>query len=359
MRLLQDDGKFLQDSCRYSLDAVLYPSPVALPQQPIFTVDALRRIFGRRWWHPLNRIEPLQWGKHFLRQAHTQLDERDDTIALHHSFAIAQRYSAYLVEGALASAYADRSKHNQSRNRWHQRALDRFDAALALEGKSSDAVLLELKGLQLRKFGRVPDALDVLGTLETLLKERLKGVTPLQQSERRAILVQLMRVARYQSEMDHKNGQHVLANNRLLQLSQHAVAGEVFHSHLELRDRLERAQFHEVHACARVRFTAVSDGNGGFTLPVNGVAEQSLEAARRDYRSILEELEPSQWSWPIRLWRRLNRSDVKDGSSNLRAAAGQALERLDSIRAAKGCPLCSPPTVAFGDDAPKALTNSG
>lgn len=196
--------------------------------------------------------------------------------------------------------------------------------------------------MQLRKLGRRAEALDSLDRLQALIEGRLQGVTPLPEDERRTLLIQLLRAARYQSEMDHEVDAHGSANGRLVRLSQDAATRPIFQDHLEFRARLERAQFHEVHACVRARLTGDPDPNGMLVLPSEGVARQSLAAARADYIALLEQTSQGRFSWPAKLWRWLKRSDRKDGSALLRAAARQGLRRLDDIEAGKGCQFCRP-----------------
>jgi hypothetical protein len=243
MRLLADQGRYVQDCCEHSLAAVLYPSPATPPQQPLFAVRSLRRVFARGWRHPLDKARPIIWGKNLLQRAHEQLDEKDGVISLHRSFAVAQRYSAFVLQGAIAAAIAIKSSDAQSRNRSNQTALDRFENALALEGKASDAVVLELKCLQLRKLGRVPEAIGELIRLQTLLEGRLQAVAPLAEAERQALSVQLS-VVRYQSEIDHKLNANGNANLRILTLLQNPIANKVLQGHLEFQARLERARLH-------------------------------------------------------------------------------------------------------------------
>ena len=355
MRLLADEGRYVQDCCRRSLAAILYPGPATLVQRPTFAVPALRRIFARRWWSPPRLSGPIRWAESLLRRTHIQLDDKDDTITLHRSFAIAQRYSAHILQGALAAARAI-GKDGQERNRLNQSALDRFDAALGLDGKGSDAVVLELRCLQLRKLERVDDASAELARLEALLLGQLQAVTPLAPVDRRSLLIQLLRIVRYQAEMDHEAGANAGpngANVRLLDLMQNPIARSAFHDHLEFQDRLERACFHEVHACVRVR---------AFGIAAGGVALQSLADARREYNELLGQVSPRRFRTPRRAWRWLRRSESKDGTGRLRVAANQGLQRLLDIQAEKGCQFCAaqntgtPPSIT--PIAPIAPTNS-
>jgi hypothetical protein len=341
-KLLEDEGKYLQDSCTYSLASILYPSPRTQPQQSVFAVNSLRSVFSRQWWHPLQKAAPIMWANHFLKNAHCELAEKDKTIASHRSFATAQRYSAFVLEGALTAAYANCGQDDQSRNRANQAALDKFNAALALEGKVSDTLLLELKALQLRKLGRPQEAAYEFNRLQTLVEARLQGGFSLQQKEKSELLVRLLRVVRYQSEMDHQaNPNGTAANHRLLGLIQNPLAKVIFGDHLEFQNLLERAHYHEVHACVRVRVTG-RDAAGAVTLPNNGVAQQSLAAAKADYDALSGQVSSHRFSWPIKLWRWINRADKKDGTLRLRIAASEGLRSLDQIAAGEGCQYCRP-----------------
>src|SRR5439155_1940427 len=121
------------------------------------------------------------------------------------------------------------------------------------EGRSSDAVLLELKALQLRRLDRFQEAISELSRLQALLEGQLLAVTPVQQDDRQNALVQLLRIVRYQGEMDHHSGAHGSANGKLLALVQNAAVAPVFRMHLEYQDLLERAHYLQVHACVRAK----------------------------------------------------------------------------------------------------------
>jgi hypothetical protein len=123
-------------------------------------------------------------------------------------------------------------------------------------------------------------------------------------------------------------------------LTQDPAASVVFRHHLEHQQLLERAHYHEVHACVRVRLTGTEAPDGHVVLPSNGVAQQSLNAARADYNELYDQVDPRRFSWPIRLWRRARRTDRRDGSLRLRLAASQGLRRLEEIEAGSGCQFC-------------------
>jgi hypothetical protein len=119
----------------------------------------------------------------------------------------------------------------------------------------------------------------------------------------------------------------------------HPAAGRFFQDHLEHQALLERAYFHEIHACVRARLWGQQD-NGRFVLPQRGVAEESVNRARADYNALYDQVDPARFSRPVRVWRRLRRSDSKDGSGRLRSAASQGLRRVDNIEAGERCQFC-------------------
>jgi hypothetical protein len=142
------------------------------------------------------------------------------------------------------------------------------------------------------------------------------------------LLVQLFRAVRYQAEMDHEagaNGGPNGANARLLALMQNPIASSAFTDHLEFQDRLERAFFHEVHACVRMR-----------AFGIGPAALRSLADARKDYDALLVQVSPRRF----RAWRWVRQLDRKDGTGRLRVAASQGLQRLQDIQAGKGCQFC-------------------
>ena len=106
---------------------------------------------------------------------------------------------------------------------------------------------------------------------------------------------------------------------------------------LEGRDLLERAHFHEIHGCVRVRLAIAV----GAQNPAGGVAEESITTARVDYNELIGQLDPRNRGWLTRILRWLLRSDRRDGSAKLRRLARAGLGRLQRIEHGEGCPVCA------------------
>jgi hypothetical protein len=273
------------------------------------------------------------------------LAEKNMTLRRQKSFVTEQRFSAFVLEGAIAAARAGETNGDPERSRRNNEALQRFEAALKVESKGSDLVGLEMKGLQLRKLRR-PEALEVFQQIETLLDGLLTGATQLDERKRAECELQRIRNARYMGEIHHETGANRRANDILLPL----VNGrsQIQTQWLEGRDLLERANFHEIHGCVRVRL-AISMGA---VNPAGGVAGSSIATARTDYRELIAQLNPKSRRWLIRVWRWLRQSDRTDGSAALRKLALDGIKRLEGIERGNGCPVCLPsgiPTVGPDD----------
>jgi hypothetical protein len=95
----------------------------------------------------------------------------------------------------------------------------------------------------------------------------------------------------------HESGENGNANNVLIPL----VNGQQIHKQwFEGRALLERAQFHELHGCVRVRVAIAA----GAQNPVRGVVGGgSILQVGSDYEELLSQLDPAKRRWLIRLWR--------------------------------------------------------
>ena len=313
-RRLGERGNQIRVACKHALDLILRPSPGEMPTQPLFVAPPLRDVLARDGWRPLLSIsDTLTYASGKLHEAHGILAEKYRTLRQQKSFIVEQRFSAFLLEGAIAAARAADARVVPERNRKNNEALKFFEAALNVDSKSSDLLALEFKGLQLVKLNRKPEAQQVLQRIEELLAGLLAGATPLEETTSREYELLRIRNGRYRAELHHET-----------QL-------------LEGRDLLERANFHEIHGCVRVRLAMAV----GAQNPAGGVAEESITTARVDYNELVGQLDPRNRGWLTRILRWLLRSDRRDGSAKLRALARAGLRRLQSIEQGEGCPVCA------------------
>src|SRR5262249_2311856 len=141
------------------------------PRQPLFIAPTLRQLFGRDTWQPVFALsDPLSTASAKLSEAHSTLAKKYRTLRHQKAFVGEQRFSAFLLQGAIAAARAGEARGDAERSRKNSEALERFEAALRVDGKGSDLVGLEVRGLQLRKVGRRQDALEVFQRVERLLE---------------------------------------------------------------------------------------------------------------------------------------------------------------------------------------------
>jgi hypothetical protein len=164
LQLLGDQRQKLHLAREYTLASIAQPMLGVKPAAPTFVLNSLRSILKRHDWTPaLISVGPHRVDKSLL-ELHSALNRTDVSAVANRALLIDQRFSAYLIEGALAAA------RSQS-----QLALDKFDAALSVDGKSSDIRTLELRVQQLIKLGRTGEATGQLVFLRTLIEQKLNS----------------------------------------------------------------------------------------------------------------------------------------------------------------------------------------
>src|SRR5262249_25093415 len=156
------------------------------------------------------------------------------------------------------------------------------------------------------------------------------GATPLTESARTEHQLQRIRNGRYIGEIHHEMGANRRASDVLLPLANGVT--QIHTQRLEGRDLLERAYFHQLHGCVRVRLAVAM----GAQNPAEGVAEGSIGRARADYKELLWQLDPGNRRWWIRVWRWVRGSDRTDGTMSLRKQASEGSEQLEFIEKGNG-----------------------
>ena len=330
-RRLNERVNQLRDACGHAVGQVLWPSPGRLPVKPLFSAPALREVVWDYGWRPLFRFtDPLEHASDRLEDAHKDLAEKYHWLRQNKSFLVEQRFSAFLLEGAIASAQAgEKTGHDAIAK--HVDALRFFEKALKVESKSADPLALELRGIQLYKLGRVQEALEAFTSLEASIANVLGGAANPTEAQRSAPHVQRIRVCRFRAEIHHKNGNNTLANNAMAGLAEH-----IANLDLTGQGMLERARFHELHACVR---THVARAIGALD-PVAGRAQLSISLARSDYEAVRRHFR-AKGSPPQLLWGKLLRRYERDGTLRLMKEATEGLARVTAIEAQKGCMACS------------------
>jgi hypothetical protein len=207
-RRLGERGNQVRVACKHALALLLRPSPGEMPRQPLFVARPLRDVLARDGWQPwLSISDTLTYASGKLRETHGILAEKYRTLRQQKSFVVEQRFSAFLLEGAIAAARAADATNVHERNRKNNESLRFFEAALHVDSKSSDLLALEFKGLQLVKLNRKPEAQQTFERVEELLEGLLAGATPLEEATRSEYELLRIRNGRYRAELHQKSGE--------------------------------------------------------------------------------------------------------------------------------------------------------
>jgi hypothetical protein len=296
--LLRDQGQQVRRSSEHALQVIEFPSPRPMPSPPMFAEKALKKVFERdKWQSVLSPVNPLTAVDRKLQKAHELLDKKHRLAEDYQSFVNHQRYAAFMLEGAIASARASKVTTNvEVRQAYANTALDKFEAALKVDGREVDIDALELKIIQLRNLGNNAGADLELTSLKELAERQIDDEGSFIST--RSVL-RLARTCRYQMEIDHLDNANGSANTHGLNaLANHRLAA-FFDRRIELSEQLERAHFHEIHGCVRANLPNAA---------TDGVAEQSLAKCEKDYLDVIKRINVQRSS---RWWRKFNDAELR------------------------------------------------
>jgi hypothetical protein len=313
--LLLKDGKATRVAGQATIARLTRPSAHPATET---TLAELKKIFVRTKLRP--RYAVARRTGQILDGAVQELDRLDRVAALQAANRQEQRFAARAIQGVISSA-----RHKPAN------AVGYFEQALDVQGRKDELQILEFVAQQNFIRGHSAEAAQQFDRIITLLREKL--LRQPDQSIRHGYNVQLLRVTRQKSLLQHKANANTIANStmvsitgdpllqvQLLQLSNPAPA-----------DLAERALFHELHGCARAIAFGLAPGN---------VTDVSLLDAERDYRALSFRLESKSAHWIVRMWRWLTRRDAKDGTQHLRNLATSGLRRVEVIRTAPDGAAC-------------------
>src|SRR5262249_1254972 len=126
-RRLQERGQEVSAACRHTLELILRPSPGTRPRQPLFIAPTLRQLFGRDTCQPVVALsDPLSTASAKLSEAHSTLAKKYRALRHQKAFVGEQRFSAFLLQGAIAAARAGEARGDAERSRKNSEALERF-----------------------------------------------------------------------------------------------------------------------------------------------------------------------------------------------------------------------------------------
>jgi hypothetical protein len=330
--LLGEQAQRTKQALSHVLQMITRPGPADPPKMPSFAEAPLRALLKRRHWTPVLAFAgPLTSADRKLNRTHRRLDKRQDTASRYQIFINEQRFAAHMLQGAIASARSERASTEHRLNQLTTQALDSFQKASRVPGKSDDLNSIELIGIHLRKLGQIdvtyggsaPATFEMLAEKARTQRDALDDT---QMERREELTFVISRAVRYQAELLHSDDIATASGRDLLNSIEPSLNTG---NQLSWSQLLDRARFYEVDACIRVHL----HGYGPVTT-------SRISAARRDYEELKKQCDPKNWSWPDRVWRIAARLFRRDGVKDLLREANAGLEQIDAISRGEGCRLC-------------------
>jgi hypothetical protein len=313
--LLIKDGRAIRDGGNETI--ALLTNPSERPGTEL-TLARLKKIFIRTKLRP--RYALARHTGQMLDGALQELERVDRVSALQAANRQEQLFAGRAIQGVLASA---QHKPNE--------AVGYFNQALDVPGRKDDLKVLEFVAQQNVIRGHSAEAAQQFDQIIALLREQL--LRQPDQSTRHGYNVQLMRVTRQRSLLQHQANANNTANTTMVSITGDPLLKVQLLqlANPALPDLAERALFHELHGCARAIAFGLAPGN---------VTDVSLLDAERDYRALSFRLEPKPAQWIVRMWWWLSRRAAKDGTKHLRNLATSGLSQVKDIRAAADGAAC-------------------
>lgn len=334
-KLLGDQGEKVRRASARTVELIIRPAPSPKPLEPAFAVAPLLRVLKREGFGSFLGYASATKAAKQLSYAHGLLDRKTQATDDYVRLIREQRFSAFMLEGALASARGARTTDPAIRSRNFQTALERFIEAANVPGRTLDATTRELVARHKFLCGQNDLAAGDLGGLQDDVIKLVSSDTFSTARERDAALARLIRVVRYRAEIKHAELNYVVANQVCIELTGNAnnVPHPAMGATLTHRHLLDRAEFHAFHCAVRVHML-----NGGPTpIPTTGVARQSFIASQQDFSKLLRDLSVSRWT---RLFGFFFARKSSKARNALVRDARSGLQRLETLETTGRCTLC-------------------
>lgn len=285
--------------------AIATPGPNVKHTVPLFVVGKLQKVLRRRRWLPLLRTQKLPTATDRALQAATRLNK---LIGAAEKIAASRRselFSAHMLQGALASARSERYPKAEQQAAQNNIARRHFEDALATPGFATDRLARECLGAQLMKLKEYDKADEVFESLEN------EGMAAVNED---AVAVQAGRAAYFRGLIAAKADARepsVIANQHLIRAVDHFGPKSPF---LDVREQLQLARTHELHACVRRHL------NFGLVERISLDAAQQSYAALRDNPALSGRFSDYIfWFWPsVRERRQGNREILQEVDAALK-----------------------------------------
>jgi hypothetical protein len=192
---LAEQDRRLYQARSHILDAIFRPGRKREFAYPLFAVKPLRALLRRRRWDSLwgvGRIEKV--ADRNLDSALRFIERRVEVASGMLKSLLAQRASAHLLKGAIASARAAQARGVTERVDLEDKALVQFRLALQVPEHEADAQVKEYEAHQLRRLGHLREAATAYEELEALAAyirdERTRHLTLARAKRYRAEILQ-------------------------------------------------------------------------------------------------------------------------------------------------------------------------
>jgi hypothetical protein len=312
--ILSERDRRLTDA-RPELNSIISsPGPGKHISTPLFGVKQLQKVLNRRRWLPIIRTQRLPTAAdRALIGAATRLNK---LIGSAESITTSRRqelFTTHMLQGALASARSERFVSLEQQAAQNNIARRHFEDALTLPGFVNDRLGRECLGIQLLKLEELQRASALFEVLEA-------DATVEPDPRLRALLAGRAASLRAQVEIKFSApAASTNANTHLIRAIGYLAGQGPF---TDLRDQLQFAKTHELHACVRTH------------LQFQNFA-QSIGDAIQCYQALLATLESQERISDYLFWFIPNVRSRIEGQRAIKLEARNGLSRLADFNAGK------------------------
>jgi tetratricopeptide (TPR) repeat protein len=306
-KILNEEESRLRHARADLMRIVHRPAPGVTVQQPRYALPAIKQLLKKRRWNSVFGVtDTVTATDRKLKRVVQKLQDQEKLLTERLAQFRQQRATAFLMQGAIASARAAHVIPSPKAREFNATAVERYRFALDIPGNDADLDALEHLGCQLRQLQEPEEAWSVFDKLEAAIA----AIKPSKQRD-----VMLARAKRNKAQIE---GQDTRTN--AMNALDAAIAILAQHQPLSGHDLLELAYVNE--ALASVRSS------------LNNTVQRfaALDSAERCYQRLFAETDPRQFTFWKRLWLRLKKMDRSKVTIPLHRAATEGLDRVSTTR---------------------------
>jgi hypothetical protein len=292
------------------------PAPREHFSSPLYIESELKSVLDRRGWKQiLRRATQLTKVDRLLTTALDNIQQREKLLRPALAMYQHQRFSAFVIQGAIASARAERTSSMQVRSALRATSIEKFQSARRVAGFTKDLDALEMLALQLMAQGHYDDARDICAKICDIAAEDESGS--------RRTEMQIVRARKVTAQCRFLEGTGLAtANVELIQ----AAEKDLPIGTLIRRDQLDKAQLHELHSNVRFKLAFVNVGTA------------SLMSAEDAYSILREQCKSRRKHRSSGAWQRLRAKIYQSERQLLMNEVNAGFARCAKIREANNLP---------------------